>query len=136
MTTPKQAPSQDCPVCGKWLNCRVLSHIKTCEELPSGKELYGEILNGLNMGDLSQKYKVDRRRIKGILVSSDDTPFTNDNTLKIMSIISLPKRGYAAQDGALVTCVCGILVDEPGQTCSWCKLESHGIKSYHDMYNA
>lgn len=142
--TRRYTTGGSCPKCGAELAQKLERHIEKCETLPSSEEI-SEMLKDprQSIESITRTYNGFSQRFIGILLMGD-----NDWTRE-----KLKEHGYRAKvlnekDGREkrlggkrrhITvegprCECGILVEAEGEACEWCVMESHGIKSYHDMH--
>lgn len=138
------AKMETCDKCGFSTHKYFDRHVRVCSRLPTAQE-FTERFNSnpsVSVNSLANEYGTSTDKIKNIMIHAD-IGWTNE---------ILKERGYMAKvyndknkmkktgkkwnkvDATSPRCECGILVKRQGKLCKWCILESHGIKSYHDLH--
>ena len=135
-----------CTRCGHVLRQRLLRHVQKCETLPSAKDIDNMLKDPTcTILKIANSVHTRKKWIINILLFGDSSWTLERLKQHAYTARVISKRAYMKKRAENVTrrhrvangpqCVCGILVSRIGKLCKWCALESHGIKSYHDMHN-
>ena len=137
-----------CNVCDARLSYNWRSHINKCDNLPI-QEINDKFTNDpmATISTLVVEYKLNHNKLRSILISKFG--WTRDALYEKGLVAKLAKHKAAhatgkyrrGKNGAIkpkvtgvARCKCYIIVERKGDSCEWCIMESHGIKSYHDMH--
>ena len=151
-TSPKK-PMPDlgiCNVCNIKLSYNWRTHINYCDSLQL-EEINDKFTNDslATISTLVIEYKISHNKLRSILLSKFGWTKQSMYEKGLVAKKAKHKAAHATgkykreKDGKIKPkrriggmshqCGCGILVKRKGQLCKWCVLESHGIRSYHDM---